>query len=129
MTQPLDEQAVRELIARSRSFAERKALDGQGYDARTVHDILDTLETLLTATRADGIREALEAMVEEKCDYMRINNLGDPETQHTVKAARAALSSQPAKPVADDRLNMCVHGADKGSYCGYCGGYSQGSVG
>lgn len=37
------------------------------------------------------LRAALIQMVEEKCDYMRINNLGDPETQHTVKAARAAL--------------------------------------
>jgi hypothetical protein len=35
---------------------------------------------------------ALRQIVEEKCDYMRINHLGDPETQHTVKAARAALS-------------------------------------
>lgn len=23
-------------------------------------------------------------------------------------------------------LNMCKHGADRGSYCGYCGGYSVG---
>jgi hypothetical protein len=41
--------------------------------------------------RSSGLRSALIQIVEEKCDYMRINNLGDPETQHTVKAARAAL--------------------------------------
>jgi hypothetical protein len=33
-------------------------------------------------------------MVEEKCDYMRINKLGDPEKQHTIKVARAALNQQ-----------------------------------
>jgi hypothetical protein len=46
-----------------------------------------------TTLRGEGpmLREALIQIVEEKCDYMRINNLGDPETQHTVKAARAAL--------------------------------------
>ena len=43
-------------------------------------------------TVAELIR-TLEQIVEEKCDYMRINNLGDPETQHTVKQARAALSA------------------------------------
>ena len=42
---------------------------------------------------ANDLREALTQMVEEKCDYMSINNLGDPGTQHTVKAARAALAS------------------------------------
>ena len=24
-------------------------------------------------------------------------------------------------------LDMCRHGADRGSYCGYCGGYSKGA--
>lgn len=38
-----------------------------------------------------GLREALELLLEEKCDYMTLNKLGDPETQHTVKLARAAL--------------------------------------
>jgi hypothetical protein len=37
------------------------------------------------------LREALRAMVEEQCDYMRINHLGDPERQHNIKLARAAL--------------------------------------
>jgi hypothetical protein len=39
----------------------------------------------------EALREALKLMVDEKCDYMRINNLGDPETQHTVRLARAVL--------------------------------------
>ena len=31
------------------------------------------------ALMADPLREALEAMVAEKCDYMTINKRGDPE--------------------------------------------------
>ena len=46
--------------------------------------------TRLEATNA-ALVEALEAMVEEKCDYMRINNLGDCLEQHTVKQSLAAL--------------------------------------
>lgn len=30
-------------------------------------------------------------------------------------------------PGADRPLNMCAHGADQGTYCGQCGGYSQGN--
>ena len=37
------------------------------------------------------LRRALEYMIEEKADYMRINKLGDPETQFTIKRARAAI--------------------------------------
>lgn len=39
------------------------------------------------------LREALEMMVSEKAGYMTINHLGDPEAQHTIKAARAALTA------------------------------------
>ena len=42
---------------------------------------------------AKGLAEALEAMVDEQCDYMRLNVLGDPEVQHNIKHARAALAS------------------------------------
>jgi hypothetical protein len=38
------------------------------------------------------LRAALQAMVDEKCDYMLINHLGDPEGTHTIDFARAALS-------------------------------------
>jgi tRNA U34 5-carboxymethylaminomethyl modifying enzyme MnmG/GidA len=38
------------------------------------------------------MREALQMLVDEKADYMRINLLGDPEQQHTIKVARAALA-------------------------------------
>ena len=41
---------------------------------------------------APDMQEALEAMVEAECNYMRINNLGDPEEQHGVRRARAALA-------------------------------------
>ncbi len=53
----------------------------------------------LSATPAEALegamamREALNGLIEEKADYMRLNNLGDPETQHTIKTGRAALGS------------------------------------
>ena len=39
------------------------------------------------------LRAALSALVDEYCDYARINNLGDPERQHNIKRARAALAT------------------------------------
>jgi hypothetical protein len=46
----------------------------------------------LERSRTIALRGMLEIMVEEKCDYMRINSLGDPEEQHNVKLARAVLA-------------------------------------
>jgi hypothetical protein len=43
------------------------------------------------------LREALQEIVDEKCDYMLINWLGDPETQHSIKRAREALNSVPSE--------------------------------
>lgn len=43
------------------------------------------------ADRIERLEAALILMVEEKADYMTLNNLGDPEKQHTIKIARAAL--------------------------------------
>ena len=56
---------------------------------------IKAIAPLLVAQETREIREirgALEAMVAEKADYMIINNLGDPEEQHTIKQARAALA-------------------------------------
>ena len=39
------------------------------------------------------LRGALEAMVKQEVDYMTINNLGDPEQQHNIIRARAALKA------------------------------------
>lgn len=63
----------------------------------------------------DKLRKALEAMVAEKCDYMKINNLGDPEEQHTIKMARRAL----ACPVCGSQVvnGRCVQVAVLGSQC------------
>ena len=38
-------------------------------------------------------KEALAALVDEYCDYAAINHLGDPERQHNIKLARAALDA------------------------------------
>ncbi len=43
---------------------------------------------------------ALDQLIEEKADYMRLNNLGNPETQHTIKLGRAALQARAAKEPA-----------------------------
>ena len=40
---------------------------------------------------APDLLDALKAYVEKECDYMTRNNLGDPEKQHTVTQARAAI--------------------------------------
>jgi len=40
----------------------------------------------------EQLRAALTAMVDAEVDYMMINDLGDPEMQHNVKIARAALA-------------------------------------
>jgi ABC-type phosphate transport system auxiliary subunit len=42
----------------------------------------------------ERLREALQLMVNEKCDYMILNKLGDPEKQHTIKLARSALQQK-----------------------------------
>ncbi len=50
----------------------------------------------LTADNA-RLRDALTALVDEYCDYMTINHLGDPEKQHNIKRARAALTEEETK--------------------------------
>jgi hypothetical protein len=69
--------------------------DGQAAAAILLQDARGLLRE--QAKRIEKLEAALRQMVEEKCDYMRINNLGDPETQHTVKAARAALAPEQDK--------------------------------
>jgi hypothetical protein len=43
------------------------------------------------AERIKALEAALSAWVEEECDYMRRNNLGNPEMQHNVIWSRALL--------------------------------------
>lgn len=49
------------------------------------------------ADEIERLREALQLMVDEQCDYMILNKLGDPEKQHTIKLARAALQQKDSK--------------------------------
>lgn len=44
--------------------------------------------------RIYDLEEALTEFVKEKCDYMQINNLGDPEKTHVIKMARKALKEK-----------------------------------
>lgn len=48
------------------------------------------------ADKIERLREALQALVDEYVDYQTINNLGDPEKQHNIRLARAALATPPA---------------------------------
>jgi len=41
---------------------------------------------------APDLLAALVVLVEEKVDYMRLNNLGDPEREYATKQARAAIA-------------------------------------
>lgn len=43
------------------------------------------------ANEIERLREALRFIVDETCEYAIINKLGDPEQQHSIKLARAAL--------------------------------------
>jgi hypothetical protein len=43
------------------------------------------------AERIKALEEALRAWVEKECDYMRKNNLGNPEVQPAVVWSRALL--------------------------------------
>ena len=52
----------------------------------------EVLANVALARAAPDLLEALEALVVETCDYNKINNLGDPEEQHNIKLARAAIA-------------------------------------
>lgn len=48
---------------------------------------------LAAADRIQALEAALKMMVDDWCDYTIINDLGNPEKMHVIKAARQALSS------------------------------------
>ncbi len=52
-------------------------------------------EMLRAQEESRVLREALEALVAEYCDYMLLNKLGNPETQHNIMRSRAALKGTP----------------------------------
>lgn len=67
----------------------------------------------MTTTKDEAIktlREALKWMLDEKCDYMRRNNLGNPDIEGTNIAAVAALAAtshiapDAALPVVSDEM-------------------------
>ena len=45
--------------------------------------------------RIAELETALLLMVNHEVNYMYLNNLGDPEAQHRIKQARAALKAKP----------------------------------
>lgn len=69
-------------------------------------------------------QQAQDSLFVEDMIYL----LDGPEQRDVEAKIDAALATLPTAPTASvaEALNMCQHGADKGSYCGYCGGYSEG---
>lgn len=77
-------------------------------------------------------------MVDEKCDYMRRNRLGDPEREDATILARKALA-QPSESGGGERTDTCSHcngeGIEpecerspempEGCKCSHCGGTGQ----
>jgi hypothetical protein len=48
---------------------------------------------ILPIRTMEELMSALQGLVEEKADYMRLNNLGDPEQTHTIKHARSVMAA------------------------------------
>ncbi len=55
-------------------------------------DLAGCLADARLIAAAPDLLEALTVLVEEKADYMRRNNLGDPEREPATKKARAAIA-------------------------------------
>lgn len=55
------------------------------------YDATENVITKWNTRPASKMRQALEAMVSEKVDYMIRNNLGNPEKEHTIITSREAL--------------------------------------
>lgn len=75
-------------------IVERLRAVAQGYvvffnDHSVYTEAADEIERL--RNKIERLQEALQMLVDEKCDYMKLNLLGDPEQQHTIKIARTAL--------------------------------------
>ncbi len=78
--------------------------DGTLSFTATENGLLDQCE----AQAADNarLREALTMMVEDQCDYMNRNQLGDPEKQYMIKVARAALAATEPNDDKSTRRNQ-----------------------
>ena len=90
------------------------------------------------ATGDDALRKAIEqALAHRYGNWTTIleNALASSpaEPREASGYCPFCMTADPVAPAEPDEpteamreLDMCAHGADKGSYCGYCGGYSKG---
>lgn len=69
-------------------WLENGRLDEAATDAR----IAERNANARLIAAAPDLLAALQAIVDENVDYMTINHLGDPEQQHNIKLARAAIA-------------------------------------
>ena len=74
-----------DIVERLRFFAPKSVANLYSAPEQVMSDAADKIERL---------QEALREMVNEKCEYMHINHLGNPETTHTIKLARKALKEK-----------------------------------
>ena len=85
---PIDDTAVTHLGKDGIRY-EVAAVDGD-YNDPDEWPIMEANARLIAA--APDLLAVVKAMVVEYCDYTIINNLGNPETQHNIKLARAAIA-------------------------------------
>jgi hypothetical protein len=126
---------ARELVARLRRGVTWSDGAPIGAVVGEVNDpvMLEAADFIESLTEPMSEDEALERAREAAASVTRAKQYRDPEagldSQLVIKAAvHALIHAHEPLPVEDeDALDMCAHGADRGSYCGYCGGYSKGA--
>lgn len=95
-------------------------------------------------TDAETMRAAFleqTAMVDRLCEAVdrETNDTGGGEGSLTVLHLLGPINDRciellggramvRAGPAAERKLDMCKHGADRDTYCGYCNGYSKGTT-
>lgn len=91
---PTEDDAKRIARAFTEAFWPGMWEDDADQDAEAIEAVRISLRTLTSPPANVALLvQALEAFIAENADYMRRNNLGDPEKQHTTKQARQALAA------------------------------------
>ncbi len=87
------------MLAKSRGETNKARRELEAAEARVAEMLDGEMKWSRRAEAAEAyavkLAGALNQLIEEKADYMRLNNLGNPETQHTIKVGRAALAAPP----------------------------------
>lgn len=113
----------------SGDVVEKAAADLLGLELTPISDPHAGAKNGKELIRAQAIGRKLAALAQSHpasdegwCNYADCARSRRKKTSATPEPSPAASSTG-----ADRPLNMCAHGADRDTYCGYCGGYSKGS--